>query len=343
MSSWAEKLPSGKYQARYTLPDGTKRSAGTHAHKSKALKEAAIAEAKARSLGWRDPKAAQKTWGEWCEAWWPTRGVAPGTLARDASPRDRYLMERWGDVPLVDITRLDVKAWAADLARSGLAESSVQRHLHLFSASLTAAIDAEVIAANPAYRLNLRAGETDEMRFLTHDEANLLLAEFSGLELSFTSLLLGTGMRFGEAAGLHLRRVDFTRGQVRVAETWDDKMRGMKAYPKGRKIRDVPLPDWVAQDIPRTQEFIYGPRIYSNWRNRVWAPAVERSGIGHLRPHDLRHTYASWLIQNNVSLPEVGRLLGHVSPTTTQRYAHLAEVSQSHILGALPDPRVGKK
>ncbi|MCD4853633.1 tyrosine-type recombinase/integrase [Arthrobacter sp. AK01] len=72
-----------------------------------------------------------------------------------------------------------------------------------------------------------------------------------------------------------------------------------------------------------------------NWRKRVWLPALEAAGIDHARPHDLRHTYASWLIQSGVSIKEVGRLLGHASPMTTERYAHLADIPAEQISEAL--------
>src|SRR5690606_33477591 len=72
----------------------------------------------------------------------------------------------------------------------------------------------------------------------------------------------------------------------------------------------------------------------SNFR-KVWVAALRAAGVEHARVHDLRHTYASWLIQGGVSLAEVGKLLGHVSPLTTQRYAHLADEPSDAVLAAL--------
>lgn len=349
--AWVELLPSGKYRGLYRDNAGRRRSAGTFGHKRAAERAAIVAEADARKLGWRDPAAGLITWGEWVTAWWPTRSVEPGTLARDLSRLHSRLSPRWHDVALAHITRHDVKTWVAELTRSGLAPATVQRCLHLLSASLTAAIDAEILTANPAYRIQIAKGEADDMRFLTRPEfAAIAAAMPSEFDEALASELVGTGMRWGEAVGLQIPRIDFDRGQVRVVESWDDRMGRLKPYPKGRRIRDVPLPAWVGAQV----QPIIGMRRtggvwtrgdaypgYSNWRARVWLPALRSADVGHVRIHDLRHTYASWLIQDGVSLAEVGRLLGHVSWQTTLRYAHLAEIPRAHILAALPNPSRG--
>jgi integrase len=353
---WARRLPSGRYQAQYRGVDGGVRTVkgGPWTHKAEAERRAGEAEAAARAPGWRDPSAALKPWGEWCEEWWATRSVEASTLAADVGRRDNHLLPRWGDVPLVDITRHDVKAWAADLRRKGLSAGTVQRVVALMSVSLAGAVDAEVLGANPAARLKLDAPAASAERYLERGEFDAIAAHLDGAWLRMALLLVGTGMRFGEAAGLHRHRVDVRRQEVSVIETWAPAAGAIKAYPKGRKRREVPLPTWVDLGTPsvgtcrvehpgcRSGLVVASeagtPLDVNNFRKQ-WDRACREADVGHVRPHDLRHTYASWLLQGGRSLAEVGRLLGHVSPITTQRYAHLAKPVAQDVLDALGDPR----
>lgn len=122
--------------------------------------------------------------------------------------------------------------------------------------------------------------------------------------------------------------------------------------PRERQ-RDVPLPEWV--DLGKGKAGTCGtehrgcrsrlavpsatstPLDIDNFRKR-WDAACKAAGVGLVRPHDLRHTYASWLLQNGVSLAEVGRLLGHISPATTARYAHLSKTPADAVLKVLRRP-----
>ncbi len=362
--AWAEKLPSGRYRGLYRDSGGRKRSVGsTFTHKARAERAAAAVEAKARRTMATDPGAHKRPWGEWCEEWWPTRSVEASTLRNDASRRKNHLEPRWAKVPIGAITRQDVKAWAASMRRDGLGPESVRRCVHLLSASLKAAVDHEIVETNVAAALKLPGGGQSLERFLTHAEYETLRDNLPTTEDQLVAdFLIHTGLRWGEMAGLHWHRVDLARGVLRVVETYDEGAGVVKGYPKGKRARDVPLTEALVETLTARQEsaaaecgvpHAFGqcrsglvltteegrPLRNSNWSYRVWTKAVEASGLGPVRIHDCRHTYASWLLQAGMPLAEVGQLLGHMDPKTTQRYAHLAGTPREAVLAALSAPR----
>jgi hypothetical protein len=69
-----------------------------------------------------------------------------------------------------------------------------------------------------------------------------------------------------------------------------------------------------------------------HFRNRVWYPAVAAAGIRRFPPRIMRHTAASWLVQDGVPLMDVQMLLGHEDYATTQRYAHLAPHAHEKVI-----------
>lgn len=359
---WVRKLPSGRWQGRYRDAAGVDRSAGSFDHKARAKREAGIAEAKARGTFWRSEEGRRQAWGRWADdVWLPSRSVAAATEKGDRLRLANHLRPKWGHVPVAAITRTDVKAWAVELARGGLGPSSVQKCVALLSASLSAAVDSEIIEANPAHRLNLPKPPTDMERFLTRGEFDVLAYHMpTERDLLIVEMLAYTGLRWGELAGLHRARVDVGRQMIRVVETYNADANVMQPNPKSKKPRDVPLPAFLSVKIsqiayPGTDCGVRhlsgrcpGPLLIAsasgsplrnqNWAGRVFRPAVKLAELGHVRPHDLRHSFASWLLQAGVPLAEVSRLLGHAQSTTTERYAHLAEVPSASILSALGEP-----
>jgi integrase len=355
--AWTERLPSGKYRGIYRDGAGKKRSAGTFPFKVRAQRAAAALELDARRAAWRDPDSFQRPWGQWCERWWESRDVEDSTMRGDAHRRRNHLEPRWGDVPIGSITRHDVREWVATLRKTGVGPETVKRIVHLFSASMNAAVDAEVVAANPAARLKLSGGAPAPERYLTRGEYRQVWEQLPTVgDRDIADVLVHTGLRWGEAAGLHVARIDGPRAVLRVVETYDEAAGRVKAYPKGKRTRDVPLTPALVDmfegrraegdcGVPHTSGRCPSPLALttaegtplrnSNWAYRVWSPAVKAAGVGHVRIHDLRHTYASWLLQEGISLAEVGRLLGHISPATTARYAHLAATPSAAVLAAL--------
>ena len=197
-----------------------------------------------------------------------------------------------------------------------------------------AAVDQELLPTNPAVGIKLPSPPPAVERFLTRAEYSAIREQLpTARDQAIADSLVSTGVRWGEATGAHEARLDRRRGVLQVVEAWAEQAGKMKAHPKGRRIRDVPVPSWLLDtwhDLSRDSTVkscgyehagvrcrsglllatATGSVLYSsNWR-RVWDGAVTGAGVGHVRPHDLRHTHASWLLQDGVSLAEVGRLLG---------------------------------
>jgi integrase len=179
-------------------------------------------------------------------------------------------------------------------------------------------------------------------------------------------LLVETGMRFGELAGLHWQRVDLRRKQLDVIESWSRAGNCMKPYPKSRKRRSVPLSDRaleILESLPRllgqcgqrhegtvrcTSTLVLPspeglPLDSHNMRERHWMPALKLAGLEHARQHDLRHTYASWLAQAGVPLGDIAEALGHSDAYVTQRYKHLADRHLDRVREALNQVRDERK
>jgi integrase len=136
-----------------------------------------------------------------------------------------------------------------------------------------------------------------------------------------------TGMRKGELLNLTWDQVDMTHGFIRLKQTKNGKARALpfnetlwSLFSSLRIHRDVP---WVFHDS--------NGRRYNDVRH-AFNRACDAAGMTDFHFHDLRHTFASWLVMKGIPLATVSSLLGHTSPTMTLRYAHL---SPKHLTSAV--------
>lgn len=337
--AWVRKTKDG-YAACYRDRAGKQRTVKGQVFTYKREAQNAAAEAETKAQATRTSSTI--TWGAWCETWQSQRTVAPATGVEDRKRINGHLSPRWASTRLSDITREDLKAWRAELAE-GRSTGTVNRIMSLMSKSLTDAVDSEVLDYNPAKGLTIREGQATHERFLTKDEINNIAHELSPRWALLTLVLAYTGMRWGEAKvhavpGISQKRLDRTRGMLQIAEVWDDKTGTVKPYPKGKTRRSVPVPMWLVALLPEDGPMLLSPMgamPQNNNYRRALHIAADSLGIERFRVQDLRHTFASWLIQGGVPVEEVRRLMGHQSILTTQRYVHLAEMPTARVLDAL--------
>ena len=198
---------------------------------------------------------------------------------------------------------------------------------------------------NPFAGLELPTIEPHAVEFLEHDEAEALYIAAETIGAHWRTLIeLGTevGLRPGEIYGLHGHRVDWFRSQIQVIDVMT--RRGLRQWPKSKKShRVVPVPGYIMEGMSalmagRPRDAIVftapqgGPVTDGHFRDRVWYPAVAAAAIRRFPPRIMRHTAASWLVQDGVPLYDVQALLGHEDYATTQRYAHLAPDAHGKVI-----------
>lgn len=133
-------------------------------------------------------------------------------------------------------------------------------------------------------------------------------------------LLMFTGCRVSEVLNLRWDEVDFehSRLNLKVSKT------GAKSIPIGAPALQI-----IASIAPTPgNDFVFVGRKEGAalaFIRRAWRRICAEAKLEGVRLHDLRHTYASFGVSANMSLPVIGKLLGHTQAATTQRYAHLMD------------------
>lgn len=179
---------------------------------------------------------------------------------------------------------------------------------------------------NPARGI-ARNAETKRKRYLQGDELARLTAAIAGHRdkqaANIIRLLLLTGCRSGEALGARWDQFNLTDG-VWTKPASTTKQGSEHVIPLSAAARQL----LSELHVPGAGKYVFPGRAGVGHRvdlKRAWPEICRAAGITGLRVHDLRHSYASMLVSGGQSLPVIGALLGHTSPQTTARYAHLMD------------------
>jgi integrase len=317
-----------RYRARYRDPSGRQheRRFPRKVDAQRWLDEATSALV---TRTWTAPERGRVTVAEWAERWLAAQtGIKPSTQYRYATLLRAHVLPTWSNHRLTDVTHADVATWVAQVQKDGSAPGTVRQAHRVFSLLLDLAVRDGRIPRNPAERVPLPRIVRGEPRFLTRDEVEIL-AEAAGEDGDVIRLLAHTGLRFGELAALRVRRVDFLRRRLTIAESATE-VAGELVFgtPKTHQQRTVPLPAELVEPLARRCEgkqpddllvttAAGTPLRLRNWRRMVWNPAVEAAGLMDVTPHDLRHTAASLAVASGAHAKSVQRMLGHASAAMT--------------------------
>jgi integrase len=163
-------------------------------------------------------------------------------------------------------------------------------------------------------------------RHLGDDERQSLLdaAEAHSPQMYAAVLVsIATGLRLSELLRLTWRDVDYEKNRLRVHVTKNDQPRAVYLLPEAADVlREL-------ADEPKSSAAVFvdddGNAVGVDWIETRWKKIRTAAKLDNFRWHDLRHTAASYLAQHGASLVEIGAVLGHKSPATSARYAHLVQ------------------
>src|SRR5579863_1040441 len=248
-------------------------------------------------------------------------------VVKNASQRSvrgyiKNLLPLFGPRTLAEITPKLIVQYKAKRYADGVGPAAINRELSTMRKAFNLAIrEWEWCRDNPVSRVSREKENNRRDRWLSYDEEAVLLAASATWLREIIIFALHTGMRMGEILALTWNGVDLFRRTVTVFRSKNGERRTIPINEtvltllKGRsKVRAL-----------RNDLVFYGKActpIDGHNLRRAFRTALKKTTIENFRFHDLRHTFATRLVQSGVDLYKVQRLLGHKSPLMTQRYAH---------------------
>lgn len=228
---------------------------------------------------------------------------------------DRFLNGKYLDA----INRDLVDKITDEKLNEGVTHATVNRVLEVLRAILRKSVNEwEWLDRAPFVRMLKEP--TRRIRFLTHNEAQRLLAALPEHLADMAAFSLATGLRRANVTGLQWSQVDLTR---RLAWIPPDQAKARKAIAVPLNAEAVLL---IRKHIGKhpTHVFSFKGRPIIQVSTKAWYKGLLAVGIEDFRWHDLRHTWASWHVQNGTPLFALQELGGWESPEMVRRYAHLS-------------------
>jgi integrase len=348
----SRRLPSGRWQARYTVPRTGERVNAPHTFDSREHADAWLKAVRTdmHRGRWTEPDAT--TLAAYAATWLDQRDLKPRTRVDYRILLERQILPTLGALRVSDITPVIVRDWYARTAKHA---PTLRAHSYgLLRTILSTAVDDELLAANPCRIRGAssakRAGETEPA---TLDELAVIVKETPARYQLMVLLAAWCALRFGELTELRGHDVDTKRGLIKVrrAVTWVDGKPIIGKPKTSAGSRDVAIPPHL---LPAVREHLlaYGggrsgllfPSATDPARQmrqstlQLWFyPAREAAGRKDLRFHDLRHTGAVLAAQTGATLAELMARLGHTTPAAAMRYQHAAKGRDAEIAAKLSE------
>jgi len=315
-----------------------------------AMRQANVQLAKEAEKARRQKEREQITFSDfWQSEYFP---MAEATKKATTMESERWLYSKWiapalGDIPLQKIDTAKLEALVIHAQKAGKSASTVRYILAIISQVWNKAASRELVQGDsPTRRVKKPRQDNRRVRFFKSDEARRLLEALAlrSMDIHDSALLsLFCGLRAGEIHELTWGDIDMESGIIHVRDTKNAKDRHVF---NTQEVTDMLERRYVAQ----AKTDLVFPAINGKqrrWVSDTFARVVDELGFndtgefvidekGEQIPvkitnarqrvvfHTLRHTFASWLVQDGTPLYTVAELMGHTTLEMTRRYSHLA-------------------
>lgn len=249
----------------------------------------------------------------------------PRSVDNDRSMINRIILPRLGSKKVAAVQSRDIHLLHVAMKNTPY---QANRVLALLSKMLSLAVKWGWRSDNPVRGIE-RFQEKRRERWLSDDELRRLLAVLTIHQnqraANAVRFQLLTGARLGEVLKACWSDIDLERG-VWTKPSHHTKQKRTEHVPLSGPALAL-LTEMKSKNKPKAEYLFPGDATGRPLQDikKFWRAVIAEAGISEYRLHDNRHTHASHLVSSGLSLEIVGRLLGHTNPTTTKRYAHIAD------------------
>lgn len=284
---------------------------------------------------WIDPRRASDRLRDVAEEWLVSHpNKKPSSLARDRSALDSQILPALGGVAVGQITQADVqrlvRVWSGRCA-----PRTVRRYYAVLRAIMNFAVDTDRIGRSPCRRIKLPEEPPVDHHIVSPEELARLAAAMDDGTAPMVYLAAVLGLRWGECAGLRVGGVDFLNKTLTVDRQLTRGINGkmVEGGPKWQSNRVMAMPDELIELLAehlRARDLTGGdpdayvfaspdgePLHYSNWRQRVWLPALKAAGLEGLTFHALRTANTTAMVALGVDVKTAQTRAGHKQASTT--------------------------
>lgn len=260
------------------------------------------------------------------------------STANDKAYTDTFLKFFKG-LDLDEITPSKIEDFKKYLLKNGKSKATVNKYLQALSKLFNVAIDNEIITTNPKQKVKNLKTENNKIRFLEKSEEKSLMSVLpkfyydgkSSMLKLIVKVALKTGMRRNEILTLKWQNVDFKNNVFELLVTKSGKSRKIPIAKTLKKFLEK------LKKVSNSEYLFVNPETQKRYVDikKSFKTALKQANIENFRFHDLRHTFATRLIEKGVDIVVVKELMGHANISTTMIYVHTDATRKKNAIGII--------